>query len=263
MDIGGNILYGNEINLQIAFKKRKLRKSLFEMYSEGYKILDIDGMVLYLPDAESTEAIINIYCECMLPYHPHYYLNNPVKQGDIVFDCGACEGIFTKSVLNLAQKVYVIEPNPIMCKCLERTFENEIVNGKVIIIQAALGSEEGTIRYIEDINTVSGGFVTKEENVNGIYVKQTTIDKIIEQYAIPHVDYIKSDIEGAERNMILGARKTIKRDKPRMSICSYHYEDDENVIKKRIQSIRSDYVFRNIGQVQFQHSVGAVMIYCN
>lgn len=58
----------------------------------------------------------------------------------------------------------------------------------------------------------------------------TTINKIVDELGLPHVDFIKSDIEGAERNALAGATNTLYRFKPRMAIAGYHLIDDLTVL---------------------------------
>ena len=49
-----------------------------------------------------------------------------------------------------------------------------------------------------------------------------TIDKFVEENNIEKIDYIKMDVEGAERTILEGAIKTIKKFKPHLAIAIYH-----------------------------------------
>ena len=53
-------------------------------------------------------------------------------------------------------------------------------------------------------------------------VRTTTLDNYIRERKIEKVDFIKIDAEGAEREIIKGAEKTIREFKPRMAIAAYH-----------------------------------------
>ena len=59
-------------------------------------------------------------------------------------------------------------------------------------------------------------------NRPAIKMKSTTIDKFVEENNIEKIDYIKMDVEGAERNILEGAIKTIKKFKPSLAIAIYH-----------------------------------------
>ena len=72
-------------------------------------------------------------------------------------------------------------------------------------------------------------------------VPLTTIDQIVTDLQLPRVDFIKLDIEGAERNALAGARNPILRFKPRIVVATYHLADDYIRIPAIISSIRQDY----------------------
>ena len=57
------------------------------------------------------------------------------------------------------------------------------------------------------------------------------------------ITVIKMDIEGAEKDAILGAKNHIQSDRPRMLVSSYHLPEDIFEIPYLINSIREDYKF--------------------
>ena len=77
-----------------------------------------------------------------------------------------------------------------------------------------------------------------------IRVPLTTIDKIVAELKLAHVDFIKMDIEGAEKQAIKGAENTIRRFRPRMSLSSEHLDDDLTAIPALIHSIDPNYTHR-------------------
>ena len=70
-----------------------------------------------------------------------------------------------------------------------------------------------------------------------------TIDDYVSENGIVRVDFIKADIEGAERDMLRGVVKILQRFKPKLSICTYHLKDDpevlESIVKMPYLSIKS------------------------
>ena len=72
----------------------------------------------------------------------------------------------------------------------------------------------------------------------------TTIDKFVEDKGLEKVDFIKSDIEGEERNMLLGATETLKRFAPKLALCTYHFPDDEEVMTKIILEANPNYTIK-------------------
>ncbi len=58
---------------------------------------------------------------------------------------------------------------------------------------------------------------------------------------IKKVDYIKADIEGSEREMLRGAVHILKQDAPRLSICTYHFPDDKEVLERIVKDANPRY----------------------
>lgn len=53
--------------------------------------------------------------------------------------------------------------------------------------------------------------------------------------------YIKADVEGFERKLILGAKETIKRHKPKIAIATYHVKGDAEALASTIKSLNPNY----------------------
>ncbi len=166
-----------------------------------------------------------------------------VRPGDIVLDCGANVGVFTRKVLDHgAGKVIAIEPAPENLECLRRNFKNEIAAGKVVVYAKGVWDRDDVLEMnIDPQNTAGDSFVIQRKGSHKISLPLTTIDKLAAELALPRVDYIKMDIEGAEPNALMGARNTIAKWKPRLSLAAYHQEDHPVRIPAIVRSIRADY----------------------
>jgi len=167
-----------------------------------------------------------------------------VKAGDIVLDCGANLGTYTReALLNGASTVVAIEPAPENVECLRRTFETEISTGRVILYPKGVWDHERQLMLsLAPGGTGEHSLVIKYANTRGsIMVDLTSIDTIVSELKLARVDFIKMDIEGAERNALAGARTTIARFRPRMAISGYHLPDDTVVLPEVIRSIAVGY----------------------
>ncbi len=172
--------------------------------------------------------------------------NNPanqVRNGDIVLDCGAHVGVFTQNALERgASRVVAIEPDPVNLECLRRNFSAEIAQGRVILAPMGVWSSETTMRLFEGLqNSGTNTMFRGSEGANGIDVPVTTIDNLARSLQLPRVDYIKMDIEGAEREALTGALETLRRFRPRLMVDSYHREDDMQVLPAIIRKAHADY----------------------
>lgn len=80
---------------------------------------------------------------------------------------------------------------------------------------------------------------------NLISVPVTTIDDFVKHNHLKSIDFIKADIEGAERFMLIGATETLKKYAPKLSICTYHLADDKEILEKIILNANPNYIIKH------------------
>jgi len=174
-----------------------------------------------------------------------------VEPGDVVLDCGANVGAFTRHALDArAKRVIAIEPSPRNAYCLRQTFRNEIDEGRVVIAELALWHETGSMEMSVFENSALDSLVMRDRIESSmqstmVEVPLTTIDILVADLGIDRVDFIKMDIEGAERNALRGATETIRQHHPRLSIATENLPDDIRVIPETIRSLTTSYTQRN------------------
>jgi FkbM family methyltransferase len=158
-----------------------------------------------------------------------------VRRGDVVLDCGADYGSFTRSALWAGAAVVVsIEPSPQKEVCLRRTFATEIHEGRVIVVAKGVWNKEASLTLYDDS-------LVEHRAASGTVVPLTTIDKLVTDLKLSRVDFIKMDIEGAEKQALAGGRHTIEQFKPRLAIATEHLPDDAEKIPQVIRSIVPGY----------------------
>ncbi len=175
------------------------------------------------------------------------YEKDPVKlePGDVVIDGGANFGYFSFFAANKigpGGKVYAFEPISYLGESLESN-KAQNKNGNIITsCRYALGNSQDDLEFsfsFENIGSASASFKGSEK----IKVSQTTIDDFVQKNSLDKVSFIKMDIEGMERDALGGAFSTIKRFKPKLAICTYHYKEDRELLTQIIKGIRPDYNF--------------------
>lgn len=159
------------------------------------------------------------------------------KNGALL-DCGGYIGDtidrFVNKLGNNLNKIYSFEALPENIAALKNKKDevSKVWDGEIIIIPFALANKSSTISFCE-ASKRGGSFspnfrsTTKFKYVDptSIFeVKAVAIDDIIA--ADEPVGYIKMDIEGAEYEALIGAEKTIKREKPGLAISIYHNAND-------------------------------------
>jgi hypothetical protein len=73
----------------------------------------------------------------------------------------------------------------------------------------------------------------------------TTLDDFVFDNKIARVDFIKADIEGAERDLLAGARNTLRDFAPKLAICTYHLSDDPQVLEQLVSDANPHYTIEH------------------
>jgi len=125
-------------------------------------------------------------------------------------------------------------------------------NPNIVICKYALSNREGTISFMQDVNLPTAGKISNIENSKNeidnnvgseaVTVQAITLDKFVQENNLPQVDFIKADIEGAERYMLMGAKQVLKEFAPKLAICTYHLPDDPKTLRKLILDANPNYV---------------------
>jgi FkbM family methyltransferase len=185
-----------------------------------------------------------LYNASMLSEGTYETENVFVEDGDVVFDIGANMGIFSifSIVKRKAKKAYAFEPIKSTLKLLDYNCKLNGISNEIELINKGLSNFTGNIDMsISSVNIGANSMVFSHGNDLSEYVEVTTLDSFIDFNSIKKVDFIKVDIEGAERDFLEGARATLAKFKPKLAICTYHLIDDPVVLTKLILEANPDY----------------------
>jgi FkbM family methyltransferase len=166
-----------------------------------------------------------------------------VQRGDIVLDCGANIGVYTREALNRGAKLVIaIEPAPVNVECLRRNFRKEIADGRVIVAAVGVWDKEDSLPLYEDpLNSGADSFVIKGPSDKvAANIPLTTIDKLAKDYRLDQVNVIKMDIKGATAKALFGAKGTLAS-RPRLAISTEELEDNPAEIRSTVLALQPSY----------------------
>ena len=158
-----------------------------------------------------------------------YNLSKPyIKNFRNALDVGCRVGEFTRYLHLDFEHVYAFDAN------LWPDFRNNVDLSTVTHFNCALGDEPGEI-------VMYGGMHVERENVKRKVIPTYTIDS----FNFEHVDYIKIDVEGFEKKVLLGAKNTIEKWNPLIVI-----EQNEVTIEGNAKYSAKEYLeeigYRNV-----------------
>lgn len=136
-----------------------------------------------------------------------------LRPGDTVIDCGAHFGLYSLIAARAMGNegiVLALEPNPASAPILTRNVE-ELGATCVRLVEVAAASESGTSNlYVgEAAHAAYAGLNAEADDDTPVGVETITIDSLLEREGISHVDFLKIDVEGAELDVIAGARASV------------------------------------------------------
>ena len=166
-----------------------------------------------------------------------------VQKGDVVLDAGANIGVYTREALDEgASLVIAIEPGPENAACLRRNFQREIEGKRVIVEALGVWDKDDVLPlYADPLNSGADSFVIRGPNDHVINVPLTSIDKLVSQLQLRHVDYIKMDIKGATAKALLGAKKVLASAPPRLALSTEELEDNPAEIRSVVLALQPSY----------------------
>lgn len=137
------------------------------------------------------------------------YLYTP-KYGDTVIDVGAGLGdetVYFAMKVGTKGRVISIEAHPIIFGFLARTVELNNFR-QVKPLNLAVSDKLGTVSIENNLDHHLGNAILQG---GGLDIEASTLDQICQQQGIDRIDFLKMNIEGAEKLAILGMVEMIRR----------------------------------------------------
>ena len=227
--------------VEMVVARRALRKTFSVAKQDGaFELVRTPAGPYWIPNRD-----IDTLAETLVEQQNDVY-EGPVgvRAGDVVLDCGANVGAYTRHALDRGAKVVVaIEMAPESLECLRRNLEREVTGGRVIIYPKGVWNKDDELQLSTGDDWAStASSVVLDRGRRGPKVPLTTIDKLVAELQLLRVDFIKMDIEGAEMQALEGARDTVRRFHPRMAISVEHRPTDPDRIPGVVHGLWPEYV---------------------
>jgi FkbM family methyltransferase len=137
-------------------------------------------------------------------------------QRGVALDIGANVGLWSQELCAVFQQVIAFEPVADFRACLLKNVTAQNLD----LRNCALGSQDTTINM-----------VITQENTGHSHVDVGTVGQgtipmwRLDSLDLPAIDYIKIDCEGYEKNILLGAERTVRSNRPIMVVEDKKHKD--------------------------------------
>ncbi|WP_136524507.1 FkbM family methyltransferase [Geomonas ferrireducens] len=241
------------------------------MSGHGFNLVSLDGYYVvknylrlaavrdtYLGDERSVETfnallyamLTGTTRSCLDVMEKDMYFSLPQFSGtfdETFVDAGAFVGDtverFIWENMGTFRHIYAFEPGQRQFAALTHRMQRlaaewAFPEDSVTMVRAGLASQNGSMgfSYLND-SPIRHGLTSDTESGS---VEVVTLDGFLDGRA---VSFIKADVEGMEMDLLRGARETIRRHRPKMALCVYHYPSDLHEVAEFVRSLVPEYKF--------------------
>ncbi len=170
---------------------------------------------------------------------PQYFDKHFVSCDDneVFVDCGGFTGDTVEAYIRefgQYKHIYVYEPSG---DNIQSCRDNLSGYPNVTVRQCGVGEKHAYLSMSESKD--SSTFMEGEQKENGEGIEIISLDNDIKE----KITFLKMDIEGFEIPALLGAKRHIREDFPKLAICTYHIISDMWEIPRLIDAIHPGYRF--------------------
>lgn len=193
---------------------------------ENVILYKLTGKLGYLFDAESCKD--------------ESYSLLGAKNFRVAADLGAYNGDTVRELFEYSphlEKIYAFEPDPRNFRKLSTYCESFEGSASIIPLNAAAWNQDTALVFGGEGNRNSG-ICAPTKTAKTLEVKGRSLDSVLLKN---RVDYVKYDVEGAEKQALEGSRETILAHRPALLVSAYHRSEDIFALPLQIHELRPDY----------------------
>jgi hypothetical protein len=201
---------------------------------DTYPFVMHTGRKLYFPerftDAQVKKLYKSLLVEQDIESAHRYSLNETDYQNAIMFDIGAAEGILSLEKIDVLKEIYLVECEQEWVDALKKTFAPFKDKVKIIFKYIDQNDSETSI----SLNTLGQNF--KNEKI-----------------------FLKMDVEGFEKNALLGGLNLLETNNCIAAVCTYHNPAHPKEIKEIFEGIGYNPIFSN-GYIHWANRLSKALI---
>ena len=150
----------------------------------------------------------------------------PISAGEVVVNAGAFDGATSfdyAEAVGPGGRVHAFEPVDRNHRVLLDAIAASPIGERVVPWKFGLWSERARLRVDTGADNPMQFRVQRD---GGEEIEVVALDEFARREALPRIDWIKMDIEGAEREALSGAARVLREGRTKLAICIYHRPDD-------------------------------------
>ena len=178
-----------------------------------------------------------------------------IKQGGSTFiDVGANIGLYSLIATKSFSHVYSFEPSNFTYEILTRNIQINASQSIVAVNSALSDVSSESVLYVNPLNNGGASLAEfsqltisrfSEYEWGKINVRLEPLDSFVQALSIKNVDLIKIDVEGHERPVVRGARKTILHYRP---LIFAEISSNRRKLAELLEELPADYVAYSLNQ---------------
>ena len=143
----------------------------------------------------------------------------PLNTGETVIDCGAFDGDTVEKIRDATadnfQGIIAFEPDPENFSALQRKYSHD---NRIRLHRLGISNRSTVLCFAAAQGSFSHAQMGTAPDSRGNSINVIALDSFLQQSP----STVKIDIEGAELEALEGARETIRRHRPKLTIAAYH-----------------------------------------
>lgn len=150
----------------------------------------------------------------------------PVRAGEVVINAGAFDGATSfdyAEAVGPGGRVHAFEPVASNHRLLVDAIAESPVGARVVPWRLGLWKERARLRIDTGAEHPMQFRIDRD---GGEEIDVIALDEFARREGLARIDWIKMDIEGAEREALAGAARVLRELSPKLAICVYHRPDD-------------------------------------